>query len=165
MNNSDTAAKPKSEKRKTIKVIEVICLCGFAVILIINLIDVLCYFTLYVKIPVISKGADNLFNLIWSYYPEGEYYKNPDFAKISFRLAELFGRNLFFGFSINKAVFVITSVGTSVLGFLRYKAKMLKVRNIILYTVILSVLFFIAFVVSDAIYIPWDKAGIDSYWM
>ena len=162
MNNTDTAAKPK---KNPFRIIDIIILIILFVIILINFIDVLCYFTLYVKIPVISKGAENLFNLIWSYYPEGEYYKNPDFAKISFRLAELFGRNLFFGFSINKAVFVITSVGTPVLGFLRYKAKMLKVRNIILYTVILSVLFFIAFVVSDAIYIPWDKAGIDSYWM
>ncbi|MBR1913631.1 MAG: hypothetical protein IJ827_02255 [Lachnospiraceae bacterium] len=152
-------------KRKTIKVIEVICLCGFAVILIINLMDVLGFIKLDTDIPLITAGAEKLYNLIWSYHPDGEYFDNLAFVRFSSRLAELFGRNLFFGFSINKAVFVVTSVGTPVLGFLRYKAKMLKVRNIILYTVILSVLFFISFVVSDAIYIPWDKAGIDSYWM
>ena len=151
-------------KKKTFRIIDIIILIVVFIILVINFIDILCYFTLYVKIPLISKGADNLFNFIWSYYPEGDYYKNPEFAKFSFRLAELFGRNLFFGFSIDKAVFVITSAGILVLSFFRYKAKMHKPKNIIFYIVVLAILFFIAFISADAIYVPWDKAGIDSYW-
>ena len=150
--------------KKEYKVADLIILIVLCVVLVVNLIDVLSYIKIDTDIPLITAGAEKLYDLIWSYHPHDDYFDDPSFVRTSSRLAELFGRNLFFGFSINKAVFVITSAGALALGVLRYKAKMLKLQNIIFYAAVSTVLFFIAFVVSDAIYAQWDKAGVDSYW-
>lgn len=140
-----TFEKIRVEYIKNFKYIKAIGYIVFVLMILLNFIDIICFFEYNSSFSSVKHLAGYIHDLIWPYDDVLEDAIYPGFTEFCVKAAEVMGRENFFEMSINKAITIFVAISL-IPGAILKKTK----KSVLCFIIIFPAMKFISFVVSPA---------------